>query len=75
MIDYYEDYDLFISDVAVSELCFGDADGDGLTDIFVRINYFSTQQWGVLYNYGNRRFSKPVYRTYPDIKTCLPHIS
>ena len=64
--DCYEDYDLFISGVAVDELSFGDADGDGLNDIFVRINYMSTQQWGVLYNYGNRRFSKPVYRIYPD---------
>ena len=70
--DYYEDYDLFASD-PVSELSFGDADGDGLTDIFVRINYMSsTQQWGVLYNYGNRRFSKPVYRTYPD--SCVNDI-
>ena len=71
--DCYEDYDLFISGVAVDELSFGDADGDGLTDIFVRINYMSsTQQWGVLYNYGNRRFSKPVYRTYPD--SCVNDI-
>ena len=70
--DYYEDYDLFASD-PVSELSFGDADGDGLTDIFVRINYMSsTQQWGVLYNYGNRRFSKPVYRTYPN--SCVNDI-
>ena len=70
--DYYGDYDLFASD-PVSELSFGDADGDGLTDIFVRINYMSsTQQWGVLYNYGNRRFSKPVYRTYPN--SCVNDI-
>ena len=70
--DCYEDYDLFASD-PVSEISFGDADGDGLTDIFVRINYMSsTQQWGVLYNYGNRRFSKPVYRTYPD--SCVNDI-